>query len=307
MKISIIGAGNVGGLTAMRIAQENLGDLALIDIAPGLAKGKAFDLDDAAPLSGGSGAVFGSENIHALDGSDIVVVTAGLARKPGMTREDLLEKNAHILDGVCRTITDRAPDAVVIVVTNPLDAMTWYCVKRLGFGNQRVFGMGVTLDAARFANIIAKELSVPSTEVEACVIASHGEGMLPLPRFTFINGTPLPEVVPDPQKLEMLCRKTVERGKEIVSLLGSGSAYFAPSAAICQLVRAVARDQKARCAASVYLSGHYGVKDICMGVPCIIGRSGVEQIIELNLSAEEKKAFRSSAQAVRQMCELFHV
>jgi malate dehydrogenase len=288
----------------MRIAQENLGEVMLIDIAAGLAKGKALDMEDSAPLIGSPCCVSGSEDICALEGSDIIVVTAGLARKPGMTREDLLAKNAQILGGICRTIKERAQTAVVVVVTNPLDVMTWYCVKTLGFETQRVFGMGVTLDAARFAAIIANEMNVPSTSIEGCVIASHGEAMLPLPRFTFVNGTSLIAAVPDGAKRETLCRRTTERGKEIVSLLGSGSAYVAPSAAICQIVRAIVKDQKARLAASVYLSGQYGVKDICLGVPCIIGRNGVERIIELDLNEEERNAFCSSAQSVRQMCGL---
>lgn len=304
MKISIIGAGNVGGLAALRVAQENLGDVVLIDIAPGIARGKSFDMEDAVSLAGISYSVAGTEDITRLEGSDVVVVTAGLARKPGMTREDLLAKNAQILGGICAQIREKSPSAVVVVVTNPLDVMTWHAVRILGFGPNRVFGMGVTLDAARFANCISKELSVASTAVEACVIGSHGEGMLPLPRFTFIGGKTLSEAIPDQKKLDALCRRTVERGKEIVSLLGSGSAYFAPSAAICQIVKAVVRDEKARLAASVCLTGQYGVKDVCLGVPCVIGRDGVEQVIELNLNEDEKKAFRASAQSVRQLCEL---
>ena len=304
MKISVIGAGNVGGLTALRIAQQKLGELMLIDVAPGLAKGKAFDMEDAAPLVGTAYSVTGTEDIAKLAGSDIIVITAGLARKSGMTREDLLAKNAAILGGICSTIKATAPSAIVIIVTNPLDVMTWYAVKLLQFAPGRVFGMGVTLDAARFANIVAGELKVPSTIVRGCVIGSHGEGMLPLPRFSFVGPKPLTEMISDPQRLAAVCAKTVDRGKEIVSLLGSGSAYFAPSAAICQIVRAIARDEKAALAASVYLSGEYGFKDLCLGAPCLIGRNGVEKVIELSLNEEETKAFGASAQSVKQLCGL---
>lgn len=304
MKISVIGAGNVGGLTALRIAQENLGEVALIDVAPGLANGKAFDMEDAASLVNIAYTINGGTDINAIAGSDIIVMTAGLARKPGMTREDLLAKNASILGGVCDAIRQNAPCAIVVIVTNPLDVMTWYAVKRLGFGSSRVFGMGVTLDAARFANIIGKQLRVPPTSIEPCVIGSHGEAMLPLPRFTLVNGKPLTGLIAGKDALDALCKRTVERGKEIVSLLGSGSAYVAPSAAICQIVRAIARDEKARLAASIYLEGQYGVTDICLGTPCVIGKKGIEQVIELKLNETELASFKASAESVRQLSAL---
>ncbi|MGE5308935.1 MAG: malate dehydrogenase [Deltaproteobacteria bacterium] len=305
MKISVIGAGNVGGLTAMRIAQDNLGEVALIDIAPGMAKGKAFDMMDAAPLTGVPYEISGSQDIADVKGSGVVVVTAGLARKPGMTREDLLARNSEILKGICASIRSGAEQAVVIIVTNPLDVMTWLACRELG-STGKVFGMGVTLDAARFSACIADELNIPSTSVKGCVIGSHGEGMLPLPRFTMVNGKPLTETVRDQSRIDSLCKRTVERGKEIVSLLGSGSAYFAPSAAIWQIVRAVVKDEKAQLAASVYLKGQYGVNDVCLGTPCVIGKAGIEKIIELPLDEGEKKAFCASADSVKKMCALLH-
>ncbi|MCI0469882.1 MAG: malate dehydrogenase, partial [Nitrospirae bacterium] len=226
-KISIIGAGNVGSLTAMRIAQENLGEVVLIDIAGGIAEGKSLDLEDCRSILQVNYQIRGTENIKEIKDSSVVVLTAGLARKPGMTREDLLLKNARIVKEVCLAIKALAQDAVVVVVTNPLDAMTYFALKVLGFSRRKVFGMGPTLDASRFANLIGQELSVQNSNIKATVIGSHGEAMLPLGRATFVNGIALNELV-DNAKLESLIIKTKERGKQIVSLLGTGSAYFAP-------------------------------------------------------------------------------
>ncbi len=298
MKISIIGAGNVGSLSALRIAQENLGEVFLIDVVKGLAQGKAFDMQDARSILKIDYNIEGADDIGQLKGSDIIVITAGLARKPGMSREELLAKNSQIVKEVCLNIKRLAPEAVVIVVTNPLDLMTYLALKTTGFSARKVFGMGITLDAARFANIISKELNVSSCDVEACVIGSHGEGMLPLPRFSRVKGAALDEYVDD-KKAHALAEKTVKRGAEIVSLLGSGSAYFAPSAAILALVKAVAKDQKRSLGACVYLNGEYETRDICMGVPCIIGRGGIEKIIELELNNEEKGLFLKSVESVR--------
>ncbi|MFA4843106.1 MAG: malate dehydrogenase, partial [Candidatus Omnitrophota bacterium] len=232
MKISIIGAGNVGGLAAMRLAQEGAGDIFLIDIAPGLAKAKAFDMDDARSILKLNYNIIGTDDIRAIKDSDIVVVTAGMSRKPGEAREDLANKNAAILKGVCSGIKELARSAVVVIVTNPLDLMTYFALNALGFKSNRVFGMGSSLDASRFANLIAQELKVPVIDVEAMVIGIHGEGMLPLPRFTNIKGVTLDEFL-SAEKIQGLIKKTVQRGAEIVSLSVSGSAYFAPSAAIC--------------------------------------------------------------------------
>jgi malate dehydrogenase len=299
-KISIIGAGNVGGLTALRIAQEKLADVVLIDVVPGLAKAKAFDLEDSRALVNSDYSVFGSDNINDLADSRIVVITAGLARKPGMTREDLLNRNKEILKGICDVIKDRAQDAVVIVVTNPLDAMTYFVLKTLAFDKTKVFGMGLTLDSSRFINMISKELNISCLKVSASVLGSHGESMLPLPRFTIVNGKHLPDIC-DKAKIEELVGKTVDRGKEIVSLLGNGSAYFAPSAAITQLVRTVINDEKRILGVSCLLSGEYGVKGVCAGVPCFLGKNGIDKIIEIGLNEQEKAQFIRSCESIREL------
>jgi malate dehydrogenase len=300
-KITIIGAGNVGGLAAMRIAQENLGEVCLIDVVPGMAKGKAFDLDDCRKIINVPYQIEGTEDIDQVKDSKVVVITAGLARKPGMTREDLLNKNSQILKGICEKVKALAPDSIVIIVTNPLDAMTYYASRILGFDPRKVFGMGITLDGSRFASLISLELKIPVTKIQPMVIGSHGEAMLPLPRFTMVGSFPLTEVIKDPEKTAMLVKRTVERGKEIVSLLGSGSAYFAPSAAIAQLVSAVIRDQRIPLGVSAQLSGEYGLNDICCGVPCVIGEQGIVKIVELELNPQERKNFLESVEAIRNL------
>jgi len=286
----------------MRLAQENLADITLIDIVKGLAQGKAYDLEDARSILKINYNIIGSEDIAQVKGSDIVVITAGLARKPGMSREELLNKNAQILKDISLNIKNLAPDAIVIVVTNPLDIMTYYVLKTAGFPRQRVFGMGITLDAARFANLIAKELNIANTDIDACVLGSHGEGMLPLPRFTSIKGIKLEEFLDD-KKIEALVNKTILRGAEIVSLLGSGSAYFGPSATIAAMVKVIAKDEKRTLGACALLEGEYGIKDACLGVPCRLGKNGIEQIIELDLDKKEKEVLAKSAETIRQLAK----
>ncbi|MFH1269725.1 MAG: malate dehydrogenase, partial [Candidatus Omnitrophota bacterium] len=227
MKISIIGAGNVGGLTAMRLAEAGFGEIVLADIAGGLARGKALDIEDSASVLRFNQSILGTDDVGVIRDSDIIVITAGFARKPDMTREDLLNKNAGILKDVCLKIKEISPKSIVIVVTNPLDLMTYLALKITGFKSSRVFGMGISLDTARFANLISQELSVPYTDIEACVIGSHGEGMMPLPRLTTVRGVELSELM-QKEKIQAITKRTLERGLEIVSSLGSGSAYFAP-------------------------------------------------------------------------------
>lgn len=294
MKISIIGAGNVGGTTAMRLAQEGAGEIVLIDIAKGLAQGKAFDLEDAQEIIKINYSVTGTDDMQAAANSDIIVVTAGLPRKPGMTREDLINKNGQILKDICFAIKKIAPQSILIIVTNPLDLMTRFAIEVTAFAPRKVFGMGVSLDAARFANLISKELKVPASDINACVIGSHGEGMLPLSRFTTIKGLGLEEFI-DEKQGEELVQRTINRGAEIVSLLGSGSAYFAPSAAITALVKAVAKDEKRTIGVSAYLDGEYGIRDVCLGVPVRLGKAGIEEIVELELNTREKEALLASA------------
>lgn len=298
MKISVIGGGNVGSLTAMRIAQEGLGEVLLVDIVKGLAEGKALDLEDARYLLKNNYNIKGSDDIGKIKDSNIVVITAGLPRKPGMTREELLSKNSEILTGICQKVKELCSNSIVIVVTNPLDVMTYQALKILGILKNRVFGMGVSLDAGRFANLISKELNIPVSDIDACVIGSHGEGMLPLPRFTSIKGVKLDEFLDD-KKICALVNKTINRGAEIVSLLGSGSAFFAPSAAIAAIVKAIVKDEKKIWGVCAYLDGEYGLSDICVGVPCRIGKDGAEKVIELELDEEEKSLFLKSADSIR--------
>ena len=278
----------------MRLAQLSAGSIMLVDVAKGLAQGKVLDLADARSILKINYDIQGSDDINEIKDSGLVVVTAGLARKPGMAREDLLNKNAGILTEICKKIKELAPSAIVIIVTNPLDLMTRLALKVTGFKPSKVFGMGLTLDASRFANLISKELNLPVTDIEACVIASHGEGMMPLARFTNIKGVNLDKFI-DAKKVDSLIARTFERGKEIVSLLGSGSAYFAPSAAIAEIVRVIVKDEKKILGVSAYLNGEYGIKDVCLGVPCCLGKDGIEKIIELDLDKQEKAALQACA------------
>lgn len=297
MKISVIGAGNVGSLTAMRVASDGLGDVFLIDVVKGLAHGKALDLEDARPLLKYNYNITGTDDIGQAKDSDIIVITAGLARKPGMSREELLLKNAQILKGICLSIKELAKKAVVIVVTNPLDIMTLYALKITGFNPAKLFGMGISLDAARFINLIAQELNLPVTDVEALVIGAHGENMLPLPGFSKVKGIALDEFMND-DKIEFLVSRTISRGAEIVENLGTGSAFFAPSAAIAEIVKVIVKDQKRTLGLCSYLDGQYGIKDTCIGVPCRLGKNGIEQVIELELSTDEKARLLKSATLV---------
>lgn len=298
MKISIIGGGNVGSLSAMRLAHDGLGDIVLVDIVKGLACAKAYDMEDARNVLKNNYSISGTEDIDAIRDSDIVVITAGLARKPGMTREELQAKNAAILKEVAEKIKRLAPSAVVVVVTNPLDIMTYFTLKTTGFSPSKVMGMGISLDSSRFANLISKELSVAPSEIDAVVIGSHGEGMLPLSRFSTVKGVCLEEFM-DEARVKGLIAQTVNRGAEIVALLGSGSAYFAPSAAVATLVKAIAKDEKRTIGVCAYLNGQYGIKDSCIGVPARLGRNGIEQVIELKLNKEELISLSASADSVR--------
>jgi len=299
MKITVIGAGNVGSLTALRIAQDGLGDVLLVDVVKGLAHGKALDLEDARPLLKNNYKISGSDDITQIKDSDIIVVTAGLARKPGMTREELLAKNSQILKSVCLNIKELASKAIVIIVTNPLDIMTFYALKVTGFKPEKLFGMGVSLDTARFANLIAGELNLPVTDIEALVIGAHGEAMLPMSSFSKVKGVALDKIIDD-EKIKSLVTRTIGRGAEIVANLGTGSAFFAPSAAIAAIVKTIVKDEKRTVGLCSYLNGQYGIKDTCIGVPCRLGKNGIEQVIELDLSSEEKAKLSKSAQLVAQ-------
>ncbi|MCM8800741.1 MAG: malate dehydrogenase [Candidatus Omnitrophica bacterium] len=298
MKISIIGAGNVGGMTALQLAQNRINKIILIDKLLGLAEGKAFDLEDVKALLKLDYDIEGTDDFESIRDSAIIIITAGFPRQPGMTREELLNKNATIVKEIALNIKKFAPESIVIVVTNPLDVMTYLVLKITGFNPKRILGMGIGLDTARFINLISKKLNVSVLDIEACVIGNHGEAMLPLSRFTNIKGIPLEEFLEE-KDIEELVKKTVERGKEIVQRLGTGSAYFAPSLAITSLVKAIVKDEKRILGVSAYLDGQYGLKDICIGVPCRIGKEGIEEIIQLELNRKERESFLKSAESIR--------
>ena len=299
MKISVVGAGNVGATAAQHIAERELArELILLDVAEGIPEGKALDLAEAAPVDRYDTRVAGTSDSGSLSGSDIVVVTAGLARKPGMTRDDLLTTNADIVGSVCERVKETAPDAIVIVVTNPLDAMAYVALKVTEFPPARVVGMAGILDSARFRYFIADELDVSVEDVTAFVLGGHGDSMVPLPRYSSVAGIPLSELL-DESVIERLVERTRNGGAEIVAHLKTGSAFYAPASAIAEMVSAIVRDKKRILPCAAWLTGQYGVRDLYMGVPVKLGASGVEEIIEIGLTPDEQNAFHSSAEAVR--------
>lgn len=299
MKISVVGAGNVGATAAQHIAERELArELILLDVAEGIPEGKALDLAEAAPVDRFDTRVAGTSDSGSLSGSDIVVVTAGLARTPGMTRDDLLTTNADIVGSVCERVRETAPDAIVIVVTNPLDAMAYVALKVTKFSPARVVGMAGILDSARFRYFIADELDVSVEDVTAFVLGGHGDSMVPLPRYSSVAGIPLSELI-DESVIERLVERTRNGGAEIVAHLKTGSAFYAPASAIAEMVAAIVRDKKRILPCAAWLTGQYGVRDLYMGVPVKLGASGVEEIIEIGLTPDERNAFHSSAEAVR--------
>ena len=297
-KITIIGAGAVGATAAQRIAEKELGDVVLTDIVEGLPQGKALDLMESGPLFGYDSKVTGTNDYKDIEGSDVVVITAGFARKPGMTREDLLKINTKIITDVSNNIKRYAPSSVVITVTNPLDIMTYVTLKTTGFEPGHVFGMSGVLDSGRFATFIAMELGCSVRDINAMVLGGHGDTMVPLPRFTTVTGVPIIELMSQ-STIDRIVERTVNGGAEIVNLLKTGSAFYAPSAAVTNMVEAVIKDTKRILPVCAYLNGEYGRKDIYLGVPVKLGRNGVEEIVELKLTQEEEKALGKSADAVK--------
>ncbi len=299
MKIAVVGAGNVGATAAQHIAERELArELILLDVAEGIPQGKALDLAEASPVDRFDTRVAGTSDSGSLSESDVVVITAGLARKPGMTRDDLLSTNADIVGSVCAHVKEIAPDAIVIVVTNPLDAMAYVALKVTEFSPARVVGMAGILDSARFRYFIAGELDVSVEDVTAFVLGGHGDSMLPLPRYSSVAGIPLSELL-DATAIERLVERTRNGGAEIVGHLKTGSAYYAPASAIAEMVAAIVRDKKRILPCAAWLTGQYGIQDLFMGVPVKLGASGVEEIIEIGLTPEEQNAFQASAEAVR--------
>lgn len=303
MKISIIGAGAVGATLAQRVLESGMADVVMIDISVNAARGKAFDLSDASPLVGHERSIIGTEDYSLIKDSAAVVITAGFPRKPGMSREDLVAKNAAIVREASLKVRSYSPGAVVIVVTNPLDTMTYLACRTTGFGRERVFGMAGVLDAARFIYLVSEELKVPRSAVKTLILGSHGDTMVPVMSRTTVSGRPVRDMIPE-DKLEAIIKRTRDRGAEIVSLFGSGSAYYSPSAGVFRMLDAILGGRSETHVVSAYLTGEYGLKDICIGVPAILGMKGIEKIIEVDLSTDEAAAFKRSAAAIKDSIDL---
>jgi malate dehydrogenase len=301
MKITVVGSGFVGQTAAMRLLEKGLGEVCLIDIIEGKPQGLALDLKEAAPVEGYEPAIVGTNDYADTAGSDVVVITAGFPRQPGMSRMDLLAKNAAIMNDVIDRFTPGSPDAIAIVVSNPLDEMTFLAAERSGFPKERVFGMAGVLDSARLRYFIAERLGASPSSVEAMTLGSHGEAMVPLPRQATVNGRPLPELL-DEEELEALFARTRDGGAEIVSLLRTGSAYYAPSASVVAMCAAVANDSGATMPVCAWTSGEYGIEGVYVGVPARLGRKGVQEIVELDLSAGEIERLRTAAEGIRAKC-----
>ncbi len=297
-KITIIGSGNVGATAAQRIMEKSLGDVVLIDIVEGIPQGKALDILESASLSSSDVKITGTNNYDDTSASDIVVITAGLARKPGMSRRDLLEKNAGIVKGVTSEVVKRSPDAILIVVTNPMDLMTYVSYTVSGFPRHRVIGMGGVLDSARFKCFISSELNVSSDNIHAFVLGGHGDLMVPLARFSTVAGIPITDLL-SKEQIDKMVERTKFGGGEIVELLKTGSAYVAPAASIVEMVDAILLDKKKILPCSAYLEGEYGMKGIFTGVPVKLGRNGIEEIIEVKFTNDEEDAFNKSANVIK--------
>jgi malate dehydrogenase len=301
-KISVIGAGFVGSTCAHWAAAKELGDVVLVDINDGAAKGKALDLFEASPVEQFDSNISGTADYKDTAGSDVVIITAGIPRKPGMSRDDLLSTNAKIVKEVCKGIKQYSPNSVVIVVSNPLDAMALVAMKELGFPRERVIGMAGVLDGARFRSFIAEELKVSVKDVQAFVLGGHGDTMVPMPRHCSVGGVPLTEML-SKDRLEALLTRTRNGGAEIVGLLKTGSAYYAPSASAVQMAEAILKDQKRVLPCAAYLQGEYGFKDMFIGVLCKLGGAGLEKVIEVQLNETERAGLENSAKAVRELTE----
>jgi malate dehydrogenase len=301
-KITVVGAGNVGASVAQYAVEKELGDVVLVDVIEGVPQGKSLDLAQAGPIHRYDSTLIGSNGYEETADSDIVVITAGLARKPGMTRDDLLFKNAEIVGGVVEKIVALSRNAILILVTNPLDAMVQLAWKKSGFPSKRVVGMAGILDSARFRQFIARELNVSVENVTAFVLGGHGDTMVPLPRYSTVAGVPITELLPK-EKIDALVQRTANGGAEIVALLKTGSAYYAPAASAVEMVEAILKDKKKILPCAAYLEGQYGVNGLYVGVPVKLGRAGVEQIIEIKLMPDEQAAFKKSADAVRELVD----
>jgi len=299
-KITVIGGGFVGSTTAHFLATHELGDIVLLDINEGPPQGKMLDLSHVAPIEGFDVNLKGTTKYEDTADSDVVVITAGVPRKPGMSRDELLEVNVKVVSGVCEQIKKHSPDAIVIVVTNPLDAMVYTAWKVTGFSPQRIVGMAGILDTARMRSFIAEELGVSVKDVSALVLGGHGDTMVPITRSTCVGGVPLADLMPK-EKIDAIVERTQKAGAEIVALLKTGSAYYAPAAAVCEMVESIVKDKKRVLPCTAYLSGEYGVDGLFIGVPVVLGKEGVERVIEVKLNEEEKSAFAKTVEHVRKL------
>jgi malate dehydrogenase len=298
-KISVIGAGNVGANAAMEMCQKSLGDVVLVDIAEGIPQGKSIDIQQSLPLWGSDSRVTGTNDFSEIAGSDIIVITAGVPRKPGMSREDLVGVNSGIIRSVCGEIKKHAPDSIVILVTNPLDYMAYLAYRELGFPKERVMGMAGVLDSARLRSFLSKELGVPASRIEAIVLGSHGDTMVPVIEHTRIDGRDLKEVLSE-DRIKEIVGKTRDAGAEIVSYLKTGSAFYAPAASIAEMAEAVLEDSGKVLPVSAFLEGEYGHSGLFLGVPARLGRTGIKEIIELELEEETRKSLDRSAGIIKE-------
>jgi malate dehydrogenase len=301
-KVTVVGAGNVGATAAQRVAEKGLADVVLVDVVEGMPQGKALDMMQAGPIEGYGGLVTGANEYGPTENSDVVIITAGIARKPGMSRDDLIKTNMKIVGGVTKEVAARSPKAVLIIVSNPLDAMCHVAYDASGFPPERVVGMAGVLDSARFRAFIAMELDVSPVSVQAMVLGGHGDTMVPLPRFSTVSGIPIPELI-GPDRMKALIERTASGGAEIVSLLKTGSAYYAPSAAAVEMAESVLLDQNKVLPSAALLQGQYGIKDLFIGVPVKLGEGGIKQILELKLTPEELDKLQNSANAVQKLVD----
>ncbi len=304
-KVTVVGAGNVGGTTAQRLAERNYADVVLVDIVEGLPQGKALDILESGPVIGFDSNVTGTNGYEESAGSEIVVITSGSPRKPGMSRDDLLKTNQNIVRSVTEEVVKHAPEAILVVVANPLDAMCHVALEVSGFPRERVVGMAGILDTARYRTFIAQELGVSVRDVFALVLGGHGDTMVPLPSMATVGGVAITDLLPQ-DRVEAIVARTRGGGAEIVQLLQSGSAFYAPSAAVVEMVDSILLDQKRLLPCAAYLQGEYGIDDLFVGVPVKLGASGVEEVVELDLEQSELEDLKSSAGAVRELVEVLH-
>ncbi|OBZ12375.1 MULTISPECIES: malate dehydrogenase [Bacillales] len=304
-KITVVGAGFTGATTALMLAQKELGDVVLVDIAPleNPTKGKALDMLEATPVLGVDANIIGTSNYEDAKDSDVVIITAGIARKPGMSRDDLVSTNAGIVKSVCENIKATSPNAYVIILSNPVDAMTYAAFQTLGFPKNRVIGQSGVLDTARYCTFIAQELNVSVEDVRGFVLGGHGDDMVPLVRYSNVGGIPIEKLI-SAERIEAIVQRARVGGGEIVNLLGNGSAYYAPAASLVQMTEAILKDKKRIIPVIALLEGEYGYENLFMGVPTIIGGDGIEKVLELDLTAEEKAALDKSAQSVRSVIQI---